>query len=308
MSAPRLRRVTLFAAAALALSFVAGCAGLQQGIEALDSGTKKVNKVKNSTAVKTAVKLRSSFAEITEEEEYYIGRSVAALILSRYPAANAPAFVDYMNVLGTAVAYNSTRPETYAGYHFLLLDSDEVNAMAAPGGFVFVTRGLVRRCKDEETFAAVLAHEIGHVAAKHGLASIKKSRLMDAFQLLGTEAAKAYGPKELGQLTTVFEGALGDIMDTVVERGYDRKYEYEADDLGLKFAVRTGYNPEGLEAFLQSLAKESAGAAGAKGWFKTHPSAADRLARVKAEADGMGKLPAVASVRTQRFQAVKKGL
>ncbi len=82
------------------------------------------------------------------------------------------------------------RPEIFAGYHFLVLDTDEVNAMAAPGGFIFVTKGLVKRCGDEETMAAILAHEIGHVAERHGLQSIKKSRLIDAFKVIGSEASQ----------------------------------------------------------------------------------------------------------------------
>jgi predicted Zn-dependent protease len=177
--------------------------------------------------------------------------------------------------------------------------------MAAPGGFIFVTKGLVKRCGDEETLAAILAHEIGHVAARHGLQSIKKSRLIDAFKVIGSEASQRLDSEELTKITGIFEGVLGDVVETLVERGYDRKFEYEADKLGLTFAVRTGYAPGGLAEFLVGM-EERKPSGPAAGWFKTHPSPADRLARVKTETAALGAAPAKLDVRTARFtQAVK---
>ena len=209
--------------------------------------------------------------------------------------------------MGTAVAYSSDRPETYNGYHFAVLDTDEVNAMAAPGGFIFVTKGLIKRCADEETLAAILAHEIGHVAGRHGLQSIKKSRLMDAFKAVGSEASRQFNSEELAKVTAAFEGVLGDVVTTLVERGYDRKFEYEADKLALVYAARTGYSPGGLAEFLKGMdEKKPAGAAA--GWFKTHPDADDRLARVKAETDALGPVPVKLAVRTSRFAAAVKSV
>jgi predicted Zn-dependent protease len=291
---------------AFVLGLVGGCSVVQKGTDVLVAGG-KMKESDQKTLLKTGEAIRSTFADITEEEEYYIGRAVAAMILARYQVYNDDKLTDYVNAVGSAVAGYSDRPETYSGYHFLVLDSDEINAMSAPSGFIFVTKGLIKKCRNEEMLSAVLAHEVGHVAAKHGLQSIKKSRLVDAFKLLGTEAAKRYGPKELSQLTDIFEGVLGDIAGTLIERGYDRKYEYEADELSIKFASRTGYNPAGLTEFLTSLGTEAAGP-GAKGWFKTHPSALDRLAKAKAEIASLGKAAKTEPVRTQRFQASVSGL
>lgn len=289
-----------------ALLAATACSVIQQGADVLgDQG--KISKEDRDTIVKTSKAVRSTFAEITEEEEYYIGRSVSALILSRYKPYQNAALTSYLTTMGTAIAYSSDRPETYAGYRFCVLDSDEINAMAAPGGFIFVTRGTLKRCKNEEMLAGVLAHEIGHVAAKHGLQSIKKSRLMDTFKLLGTEAAKRYGPQELAQLTDVFEGVLDDVVGSLVERGYDRKYEYEADQEAVIFAAKTGYDPKGLSDFLKTLTGAGA-SGGAKGWFKTHPDAEDRLERVNGQIAGLGKTPAPQAVRTGRFQQAVKGL
>ena len=299
-------RAKALASIGIAVSIsLSGCQAVKQGAADLIASTGKVSQEDAQAIVKTAEVLRSTFADITEEEEYYIGRATAALILAKYkPYRNAAVSV-YVNTMGTALSYYSDRPEVYAGYHFLVLDTDEVNAMAAPGGFIFVTKGLVKRCGDEETLAAILAHEIGHVAARHGLQSIKKSRLIDAFKALGSEASQRLDSEELTKITGIFEGVLGDVVETLVERGYDRKFEYEADKLGLTFAVRTGYAPGGLAEFLKSM-EENRPSGPASGWFKTHPSPADRLARVKTETAALGAAPAKLDVRTARFaQAVK---
>lgn len=296
----------LFFLAAAALLSIPACSVIEQGAGVLsDQG--KISSQDRDSIVKTTRAVRSTFSEITEEEEYYIGRSVAAMILTRYKPYQNAALTSYLTTMGTAIAYSSTRPETYAGYRFLVLDTDEINAMAAPGGFIFVTRGLLKRCRNEEMIAAVLAHEIGHVAGRHGLQSIKKSRLVDTFKLIGTEAAKRYGPQELAQLTDVFEGVLDDVVGSLIERGYDRKFEYEADQSAVRFSVKTGYDPKGLSAFLKTLTGGGA-SGGAKGWFKTHPSAEDRLGKVDSQISGLGKTPATQAVRTQRFERSVKGL
>jgi predicted Zn-dependent protease len=301
------RAKALAVSALAAVLVLAGCQAVKQGAADILAKTGKVSKEDAQFLVNTAEVLRSTFADITEEEEYYIGRATAALILSKYKPYRNAALNGYINTMGTAIAFSSDRPETYAGYHFLVLDSDEVNAMAAPGGFIFVTRGLVKRCADEETLAAILAHEIGHVAERHGLQSIKKSRLIDAFKVIGSEASRQFNSDELAKVTGVFEGVLGDVVETLVERGYDRKFEYEADKLALSYAARTGYSPGGLAEFLAGM-EQSKPSGPAAGWFKTHPSPADRLARVKTETAALGAVPAKLEIRTARFAAAVKVL
>lgn len=282
------------------------CAVVEKGVDIIPTGG-KISESDKQALVKTTKTLRNSFADITEEEEYYIGRTVSALILSKYDAYENDAITKYVNYVGNTAAAYSDRPETYAGYHFLVLDSDEVNALSAPGGFILITKGLLKRCRDEEMLAAILAHEVGHVSAKHGLQSIKKSRLIDAFKTIGQEATQRYGPEKLAQLTNIFEGVLGDIVETLVERGYDRKYEYEADSLSVKIASRTGYSPQGLVDFLQTMVDESS-KPGLEGWFKTHPSAKDRIGKAKKEIGGLDRMPEKESVRTERFRQAMKGL
>jgi len=296
MSAPRSFRL---AAAVLVLAIcAASCAVLDKGADVLNTANKVADDV--NTVKQASDKLRSSFADITEEEEYYIGRSVAAMVLSKYSVTQNDALTQYVNTVGNAVALFSDRPEIYAGYHFLILDTEEVNALAAPGGLIFVTKGLLRRCKDEETLALILAHEVGHVAAKHGLQAIKKSRLTDAFMFLGTQAVQRFGPQELAQVTTMFEGVLSDIVEQLVVRGYDRASEYDADGLAVKFGARTGYEAGAILRFLKTMVGDKSTAAG-KGWFKTHPSPEDRIVSAGKAVAALGSAAKIDTIRTQRF-------
>jgi predicted Zn-dependent protease len=286
--------------ASLAVLLLASCGAVQKGADIL-AGAGQISETDRQSIVKTSEAVSATFSQITEEQEYYIGRSVAAHVLAQYPAYDNAALNTYLNTLGQAIVYASDRPEIYAGYHFVVLNTEEVNALSAPGGFVFVTKGLILRCRNEEMLASILAHEVAHVSAKHGLQAIKKSRLVDAFRVIGTEAARRYGPEQLAQLTTAFEGALGDVVETLIVRGYDRKSEYEADELAVKFGVALGYSPQGLTDFLQTMVGDSSTASG-KGWFKTHPSSEQRLDRVKSRIAGLSSVPAEAPARTKRFE------
>ncbi len=286
--------------------FLASCTAVEQGADIL-ARQGKISEKDKKALVQTSQAARSTFAEITDEEEYYIGRGVAALILAQYPVYHNDTLTNYLNEVGQSVAVYSDRPETYAGYHFAVLDSAEINALAAPGGFIFVTRGLLRRCANEDGLAAVLAHEVGHVAAKHGLQSIQKSRLIEAFTIIGQTAAERYGSEQLSQLTTLFEGALGDVVDTLIIRGYDRKYEYEADALALKYTAAAGFAPQGLADFLRALAGAGASEQG-RGWFKPHPAPSQRLERASSAAASVGSAAQIPAVRTQRFKQNTKGI
>ena len=296
--------VVLCGLVALAALFTS-CQTIKENIGTLTGG--KVSTSDVEAVEKTTQAVRKTFAEITDEEEYYIGRAVSAMILSQYPVYKNDALTKYVNRVGNAVVIHSDRPETYAGYHFLVLDTEEVNALAAPGGFIFITKGLLKRCGNEETLGCILAHEVGHVSAKHGLQSIKKSRLIDAFRIIGAEASKRYAPEKLAQLTDIFEDTLGDIAEKLIERGYDRKYEYEADKLSVKTSVRTGYDANGLLDFLGTMVDDTSGES-AKGWFKTHPSAKDRIGRAQKEILSVSTMPAENNARTSRFQNAMKSL
>ncbi len=224
---------------------------------------------------KSASAVGKTFDKITPEQEYYIGRAVTATILKTYKPFDNSEANRYLNIVGQALSAASDKPETFGGYHFMVMDTDEVNAFASPGGFILVSRGLLKCCKNEDAVAAVLAHEIGHVQNLHGLRAIKKSRLTSAASVVVSESAKSFAPDQIAELTTAFEGTINDISSTLVNSGYARKLESDADHAAITIMTRVGYNPNGLKDVLAETAKHSA--ADARGFAKTHPAPADRI-------------------------------
>jgi len=245
------------------------------------------------------------WTDLTPEQEHYIGRAVAANLLAEYPPLDDPVANGYLNQLGQALALASERPETFGGYHFLLLDSEEINAFACPGGLILVTRGLVRCCESEDALAAVLAHEIGHVAGKHGLRAIKSSRLTSALTILATEGARTFGGEDLARLAEDLEGSITDITQTLVRNGYSRDLEAEADRAAVATLAATGYNPRGLAAMLERM--QGQWQPRGPGFMRTHPSPRDRLGEV---APLLAPSPSLAppAVRQARFRTALAGV
>jgi predicted Zn-dependent protease len=230
--------------------------------------------------------------QITEEEEYYIGRAVAANILSLYPLWKNRTLSRYLNLVGKALVLKSGRPEIYAGYHFALLDTPEVNALSAPGGIILLSRGIVEMAENEDELAAILAHEIQHIVRKDPLKAIRSSRLT----ALGTYAAgEALGSR--GEVFAIFKDSVMDISGTLLQKGYSRSQEKEADLGALQLLAATGYNPDAL---LSMLEKCRAGEAKKARVFSAHPSAAKRMAYVRA---ALANHPSAdMSVRCSRFK------
>ncbi len=254
---------------------------------------------------RTAGAVSKTFQDITPEQEYYIGRAVAATVLSQYPALNDPALNNYISVLGTLLSMASDKPETFGGYHFQVLDSDEVNAFAAPGGFILVTRGMLECCKTEDALAAVLAHEIGHIEGAHGLQAIKQSRLTSALTVLAAESARQFGGQDLKQLTEAFEGSISDIASTLMTSGYSRKLESRADAAAIRIMRNVGYDPNGLVAMLQEMDRHLT--PGGKDFAKTHPDPDDRIADVRRMIGSPAPAQPVAA-RQKRFAAATQKL
>jgi len=228
---------------------------------------------------KSTSAVSKSIEEFTPEQEYYIGRSVAAVILNKYqPYTNQPAN-QYLNLLGQTLAQASDMPEIFRGYRFLVLNSDEINAFATPGGQIFVTRGLLRCCRNEDAVAAVLAHEIGHIQLKHGIQAIKKARITDALTTIAAESARALAPNEVAMLTETFGGAIMDITTTLINNGYSRSFEYEADNAAQTILRRLGYDPNGLVEMLVVMGKNLK--SGETGFAKTHPAPQDRIDEIQ---------------------------
>ncbi len=258
--------------------FVSGCETTQAIID-MGVSSDLITEAQGESISKSAKAVARSFEDFTPEQEYYVGRSVGAIILNKYKPYNNKKANDYLNLLGQTLSKASDMPETFGGYHFLIQDSDEINALAAPGGLIFITRGMLRCCQHEDAVAAVLAHEIGHVQAKHGLQAVKKSRITSALATIGIEGAKSFGGEELAELTETFENSISDITATLVNNGYSRGFERKADKAALTILKRVGYDPNGLVDMLSVMSKKLK--PGGLDFAKTHPSPARRIADIQ---------------------------
>jgi predicted Zn-dependent protease len=261
---------------------------------------------KQAESIKKASKAASkAFEEFTPENEYYIGRTIAANILSKYKAYQNMGPNQYINLVGQTLARASDKPETFKGYHFLILDTDEINAFATPGGLILVSRGLLRCCKSEDALASVLAHEIGHVQLGHGMGAIRGSRYTSLGKIAGVELAKNLGGEQLAQAAEVFDGTVGDIMKKMVDSGYQSSQEYEADNTAIMIVKRVGYNPTALKDMLEQMNKQLGSSVG--GFGKTHPTPVNRLQNIEPLLKGF-----VSSgepiVRKTRFSEVMRGI
>jgi predicted Zn-dependent protease len=259
---------------------------------------------KRAAVQQTVEAVQTASQDITAEQEYYIGRAVAANILSTRKAYSEQKATDYVNVLGRSLSLYSDRPETFGGYHFLIMDSDEINAFAAPGGLILISRGLLRCADSEETVAAILAHEISHVVLKHGLKAIGTARWTAAIQSGVNTTVQVAGSPELKQLTGVFKDSINDITNTLVNSGYSRELELEADQMALVIMRKAGYDPQAFDEMLTVM--KSKLKPGGADFAKTHPDPQIRIAAVEKSLAGK---PAVAvsgsaqSARQARYKA-----
>jgi predicted Zn-dependent protease len=240
---------------------------------------------------------------ITPEQEYYIGRAVAANILSSYRIYNGnPALTSYLNNICAAITLNSPRPDVYNGYHVAILDSNEINAFATSGGHIFVTRGLINAAKSEDALAGVVAHEIAHIQLQHSIKAIRTSRITQALMITGTSAAGAATGMNVNQLTDVFTESIGEIVQTVVNNGYSQNQEFDADNTALSLLASAGYSPSGLIDMLSELRAVQSNSSG--GFNKTHPTPAQRIANAE---KSIGRYRGVdtRSYRHARFAVVR---
>ena len=250
------------------------------------------------TLTTTTTAAQKAARPISEEEEYYVGRAVAARILSTYPLVENKKLTEYVNTIGILLSLQSEKPYTHGGYHFAILNTDEMNAFACPGGIIFITKGMLKAARNEEELAAVLAHEIAHVNHRDGISSIKKSRWTEAVTIIGSKAAENYGPKELSKLTSIFEGSIDDIVKTLVVNGYGKSQEFSADKTALSFLTKAGYNAAALKDFLE---KQGSSKASEGGILKTHPGTSDRIDNIKGDLPSTGCDPALIKKREDRF-------
>lgn len=237
-----------------------------------------------------ATQLLSSSKEVDYKTERIIGESLALEGLQRFGnPVKSESLQQYVNLVGNAVAGNSKRATI--PYQFAVLDSQVQNAFAVPGGVIFVSRALVSILEDESELAAVLAHEVGHVAAKHALKSTQRAQF---FQGVGTITAASVG----GDKGKKFASAIGDMQAVLFDKGLDKEMEFEADLAAMESTYRTGYDPSAMIRVLEKLQKLEASSTNKKGsWFSTHPPLAERIARLRAQLQKYPDYSSLASVR-----------
>lgn len=274
----------------LLVPMLVGCATATQVATTMGVSAGYITEGQKQAMDKTAVKVEKAARPVSETEEYYIGRGVAATILTKYSLYRNPTVTAYVNYVGNTVAMGSPRPYTYGGYHFAVLDTEEINAFACPGGTIFVTRGMLKMVRTEDELAAVLSHEVGHVVQKHGLQAISSARWTEVVTTLATETAKTYTAAEMTSLVDLFQGTVDDVFKTLVVNGYGREQEFEADGIAIGCLKTCGYNGRQFLSVLDRLEQTSKQTSG--GIFSTHPDIAERIQAAKGPCAAAARPPA----------------
>ncbi len=240
--------------------------------------------------------IQQATREFTEEEKYYVGRTVAANLLARSQPVRYPLLVNYVNAIGSTIVSVSPIPETFRGWRFVVLDAnDQRNAFSTPGGFVFMTSGLLKTLQSEDELAAVFAHEIAHVGLDHPMGAISASHQRDAIAKMARLGLKTAGQesREVKALTGVFDAVVGDVMKAVAN-GYSQDKEGDADRLAVDLLQQSGYSPRALVDVLKRI----------EGDTTTHGSPAERAAAVEKVIQEANATVGIEPIRTKRFVGV----
>ena len=250
--------------AAVCVLLAPGPAGASASDGQLIKLPKKVNVDK---VVKRAEQFRE--LQITDEEERQLGADVSERVRQRYGVVQDAAVHRYVTLVGTLLAKKSERPGLR--FTFVVLDTDGVNAFAAPGGYIHITRGALGLMATEAELAGVLAHEIVHVTEKHTIRAIQKNK---AIQITAEESITK---------NAAIWNKLVDVTSDMVMAGFGRGEELESDDKGLVVANAAGYAPGGLGGFLERLEARNSSSRGKQGLFASHPEMKERLDKLNRE-------------------------
>ena len=206
--------------------------------------------------------------QMTEAEEQRLGAAVSERVRTRYGVVQDANVHRYVALVGTALTQVSQKPAL--PWAFIVLDTDAVNAFAAPGGFVHITRGALALAQDESELAGVLAHEIIHITEQHTVRAIQKSKAiqMGADETLSGNAA-------------LFNSLVDNVYLSILNNSFGRAEENESDEDGIALANRVGYAPHGLSGFLTRLQERNKDSKEKRGLFASHPAMKERLERIR---------------------------
>jgi len=239
--------------------------------------------------MRQAASIARTLLPISTEKEIEIGRNIAATIAGRFPVSTDMALTRYVTLVGLTVASQAPRPDIV--YRFAVLETPIVNAYAAPGGYIFITRGSLALIQNEAELAGVLAHEVGHVNRRHVIEGIRKSDTM----------------REVRNAVDIQGATLDAVVGTgtnALFTGLSRGDELEADSLGLEYAAGAGYDPGGLAAFVHRL-DQHAGEGPVSEFFATHPKPDERVERLTAIAQREGLTGGVTLAERYRANVMK---
>lgn len=207
----------------------------------------------------------------TPADEARIGHASASMLLGAAPLVPDQEMMQYVNQLGGWLAQQTGRSDI--NWRFGVINSSNVNAFAAPDGYIFVTKGLLRELDNESELAGVMAHEMAHVIQRHYLIAMRKKDTSGALLNLAATQAKASSNSSATELAAE---PLANLAQNMYSSGLDKGDEYDADRLGVIYATRAGYDPYGLPRVINMYASK-AGSSGFELLFSTHPSPQDRL-------------------------------
>lgn len=205
----------------------------------------------------------------SKEDEIAVGREISGSLLGASPLVKNDALQQYVNQVGRWVASQSERADL--PWKFGVIESEDINAFSAPGGYVLLTKGLYQKLQNEAQLAGVLGHEIAHITKKHQLKVLQKQ------QLLG------YSASRLSMILAKDNQLAKKAIDSGAEisaRSLDKEAEFEADRMGMVLATRAGYEPYGLAEVLQTIAQTNKTDNSVALLFKTHPHPDERLAKL----------------------------
>ncbi len=242
---------------------------------------------------------KKSLIIIPTSQEVAIGAGMAQQVEQTEKALADPQWQSYLNEIGQKIVAVSDRKDIE--YHFTVIESDQVNAFAAPGGYIYFYTGLLREMDNEAEMAAVVAHEISHVVARHGIKRLQTS--------LGIAAAYelAFGEEGAGD---VLNAAIGLGMNLAFA-DYSRDNEREADAFGIIYMTEAGYNPRGALGMFDKLAALSGGDGGSnvfENLARSHPQTQERIANAEQQIRDMGQLPDRLTFNEARYQQMLRRL
>ena len=236
-----------------------------------------------SRQVRSVNEHRISFLEL--QEEIHFGYYVDAMVANYYPTCNDQDLTRKVSRIGKKLVAASDRQDL--DFTFKILNTCEVNAFAGPGGFVYITAGMLDLLESKDELAAVLAHEIGHICERHAVRSYDNAKKTQTILSLFDMAASAAGVPAMakigGELIGNFSKTITNLTAVIIADGYDNDWEFTADEDGLRYVTKAGYDPHAFLTVLKRLRdiKEKSGDELVLTILSSHPSIEDRISHIQ---------------------------